>query len=741
MQKNIILTAILLCTIGYAQEKEMDQKPIKVLDSVVIHNNYNVNEKMLDIQDNAIFSGKKTDVIRLSNLEANLVTNNARQVFSKVPGVSVWENEGSGIQINVGVRGLSPNRSWEFNTRQNGYDISSDVFGYPEAYYNPPLEAVSEIQMVRGGASLQFGAQFGGMLNYVLKREERLPFIFESQNTVGSYGLLSTFNAIGGKSSKWSYYIYNQSRKGNGWRENNRYEVRNSHAYLGYAFNDKSKLSFEYTNMDYSMQQPGGLTDAQFELNAQSSSRKRNWFGTPWNLAALIFDTKFNDELSLNLKLFGLIGERNSVGNTDGITTLDAILATTNDYKIRRVDRDLYQNIGLESRSIFNYNLGKSSNNLAFGFRVYSAHTYRKQKGDGTTGTDFDLTVPSNFYKTAIDFTTKNVAFFAENLFKPFNNFSITPGIRWETIQSSISGYLDATTPTSNLLKNNEINRSKLLAGVGVSYQLKKITLYSNFSQAYRPVLFSDLTPPATSDVVDPNLKDAFGYNADLGVKGTILKVISFDANLFYLKYNNKVGTISKYIDATTPSLGMYQYKTNIGGATHKGIESFVDVHISKLLNIEKQIGNIHAYASLSFIDARYDRFDLTTTSAGSITSKNLSGNYVENAPKYIHNFGVNWNFKQVSLSVQKRMTGKVFTDAQNTETPSSNAVIGLIKGYDVYDISGGFKFKSHYNIKAGVNNLANVNYATRRSGGYPGPGLLPGEGRTFYVSVGVRMW
>lgn len=741
MHKTQLYLGILCCTLGFAQDKETQKETIKTLDSVIVNSKYNANEKMLDIQDNAIFSGKKNDVIRLSNQQSNLVTNNARQVFSKVAGVSVWENEGSGIQINVGVRGLSPNRSWEFNTRQNGYDISSDVFGYPEAYYNPPLEAVSAIQVVRGGASLQFGAQFGGMLNYVLKREEYRPFVFESQNTVGSYGLLSTSNSIGGKSNKWSYFFYNQSRKGNGWRENNRYEVRNSHAYIGYAFNDKSKLSFEYTNMDYSMQQPGGMTDAQFEQNSQSSSRKRNWFGTPWNLAALVFDTKFSNKLSLNLKLFGLIGERNSVGITDEITTPDAILSTTNNYKARRVDRDSYQNIGLESRSIFNYNLRKSSNNLAFGFRVYSAHTYRRQKGEGTTGTDFDLSVPNNFYKTAIDFTTKNVAFFAENQFKPFKDLSITPGIRWENIQSSISGYIDATTPTPNILNNNEISRNKLLAGLGLAYQIKKLTLYSNISQAFRPVLFSDLTPPATSDVVDPNLKDAVGYNADLGVKGTVFKVINFDANLFYLKYNNKTGTISKYIDENNPNTGIYQFKTNIGGATHKGIESFVDVHVSKLFNIEQQIGNLHAYATMSFIDASYDNFELTTKSSGVISTKNLAGNRVENAPKYIHNFGINWNYKQLSLAIQKRMTGSVYTDAQNTETPSTNGVNGLIKDYEVYDASGEFKFKSHYNIKAGVNNLTNVNYATRRAGGYPGPGLLPGEGRTFYVSVGVSFW
>jgi outer membrane receptor protein involved in Fe transport len=47
-------------------------------------------------------------------------------------------------------------------------------FGYPEAYYNPPMEAVETIELVRGGASLQFGPQFGGMLNYVRETKRNL---------------------------------------------------------------------------------------------------------------------------------------------------------------------------------------------------------------------------------------------------------------------------------------------------------------------------------------------------------------------------------------------------------------------------------------------------------------------------------------------------------------------------------------------------------------------------------------
>jgi Fe(3+) dicitrate transport protein len=43
--------------------------------------------------------------------------------------------------------------------------------------------------------------------------------------------------------------------------------------------------------MNYDMQQPGGLTDAQFDENPRQSVRS-HWFGTPWNVFSLNFDTK-----------------------------------------------------------------------------------------------------------------------------------------------------------------------------------------------------------------------------------------------------------------------------------------------------------------------------------------------------------------------------------------------------------------------------------------------------------------
>jgi Fe(3+) dicitrate transport protein len=723
-----------------AQKIESNDSIVK-LNPITVSPVQQSPERMPATKDNVIYSGKKNEVIKLNGINANLTTNNAREVFSRIPGVTIWENDGSGIQINVGVRGLSPNRSWELNTRQNGYDISSDVFGYPEAYYNPPLEAVESIELIRGGASLQFGPQFGGVLNYVLKRETKKKFSFETQNTVGSYNLMSSYNAIGGKVGKFSYYAYNHSRSGDGWRENSQYKVRNSHMFLEYAFTEKTKLSAEYTNMDYQMQQAGGLTDAQFNDNPRQSLRDRNWFGTPWNVFSLNFDTKINDNFSSNTKLFGLVGERNSVGFTATPDIADAINPSTNDFANRSVDRDFYKNFGIENRNLYSYKLGKIENNLAFGVRAYKAYTNRVQNGVGTTGSDFNLNIDGR-YPRDLDFYTENVALFVENQFKLTENFSVTPGVRYEYINSIGSGRFGISSGNDVPLEVNEISRSQPLFGLGLEYKLGTTNVYANITQAYRPVLFSDFTPPAVTDVIDPNLKDASGFNADLGYRGTFKNYLNFDFSLFYLSYNNRIGGVRQFIN-NDPTQGTFLFRTNLGETVNKGIEGFVNLNVTRFLEIDNGVGNIDVFATVSFIDSRYTDFSTFTTTGTApnitITESNLRGNRVENAPRYIHNFGLGWNKNNISATLQYRMTGRIFTDANNTVAPSANGVTGVLEDYNVLDLSAEYKFLQNYNLRAGINNLTDEMYATRRAGGYPGPGILPGEGRTFFLSIGAK--
>ena len=108
-------------------------------------------------------------------------------------------------------------------------------------------------------------------------------------------------------------------------------------------------------------------------------------------------------------------------------------------------------------------------------------------------------------------------------------------------------------------------------------------------------------------------------------------------------------------------------------------------------------------------------------------------------SPQYIHRFGITYAKKGLSLTWQLSSVGEAFADASNTVKPNTASTTGLIPAYTVQDLSASFKFLKHYNLKAGVNNLTDARYFTRRAGGYPGPGLLPADGRTWYVSAGLK--
>jgi Fe(3+) dicitrate transport protein len=494
--------------------------------------------------------------------------------------------------------------------------------------------------------------------------------------------------------------------------------------------------------MDYKMKQPGGLTDEQFIQNSQQSFRNRNWFGTPWNLFSLQFDTKVNANFSSNTKIFGLIGQRNSVGFIATPNSLDEINLVTNNYSNRRVDRDYYKNFGIENRNILRYNFGNNSHNLAFGARIYKATTKRQQDGKGTTGDDFNLYINGSFPRD-LDFVTENVAIFAENQFRLTEKFSVTPGLRIEHINSIGQGLFGIIDGNNIALSEKKLIRNKALIGLGMEYKFAKTNVYANITQAYRPVLFSDLTPSAVTDVIDPNLKDASGFNADIGFRGSVNNYLNFDFSLFYLNYNNRIGGVRQFTNNDS-NQGTYLFRTNLGETVNKGIESFFNLNITSMLEIEKKYGNVDFFATMSFIDSRYTNYKIFSSSGippnATITQTDLSGNRVENAPRYIHNFGLSWGKKNISTTLQCRMSGKIFTDANNTTTPSTNGVTGLLDGYNVFDLSAEYKFFQNYNMRAGINNIFNEKYATRRSTGYPGPGILPGESTTFYISIGAKI-
>ena len=717
-----------------AQEKKIfhddSTKPThKYLPDITVVGRYSKSDyqQLPEVVGTSIYAGKKNALIVLDNVQGNVVTNTMRQVLAKVPGIHVWESDPSGIQIGIAARGLSPNRSWEFNIRQNGYDIAADPFGYPEAYYNPQLQAVQRIEIVRGQGSLQYGPQFGGMVNYILRNGSEInkPFEFETQQTIGSNALFNSYNAIGGKTKKFHYYTFFDHRNGDGWRNNSRYFTNSGFGTFTYYFTPKFSLSAEVMRSHIRSQQAGGLTDTQIEQDAQQSFRSRNWFDITWTTPALIANYKFNENTRWNTKLFATVGDRNSVGYLQSILLKDSINPSTGEYNNRILNIDQYRNYGLESRIITDYHLGKINNTLSGGIRLYTGTTHRRADGKGTTGTDYDMTMIGN-YPRDIEFTSDNAAAFIENIFRLSEKFIVIPGLRYEWLQGEASGRNGySSTGAEIILQNIQRSRSFLLAGVGAEFHVTKSTeFYGNITQAYRPIQFANLQAPPTTDIVDPDLEDAKGYNIDLGYRGKIKAFLIFDVSGYYLQYNNRIGTITV---SGTPS---YRLITNVGGSASKGIEGYIEFNPARAFTKNKKTDLI-IFGSYAYTHARY---------SGDHKDASTRGKKVENAPEHIFRGGISAGYKGFLLTTQVSYVGDTYSDANNTATPTANGNNGLIPSYTITDLTASYKFSKGLNIKAGINNVFDERYFSRRAGGYPGPGALPGDGRTFFVSVGAKL-
>jgi len=358
--------------------------------------------KLKDIEGTAIYAGKKTEVVSINKLTANKATNNARQIFAQVVGLTINESSDGGLQLSIGGRGLDPNRTSNFNTRQNGYDISADVLGYPESYYATPTEALEEIQVVRGAASLQYGTQFGGLVNFKIKSPVKKPFEFTSRNTVGSYGLFTNFTSVSGTNKKFSYYSFYNHKQGNGFRPNSEFESKNYYANLNYQLNDKTSLHFDYTYFNYLAQQAGGLTDFMFNQDPKQSNRTRNWFAVDWNLFALKLEHKFNNDADFSLQLFGLDASRKTVGYLSNRVSSPDAEGTVRDLIVGD-----FVNWGAEARYLKRYSINDNRSAFLIGAKYYQSKNTGLQ-GPGSSGSDANFNLANNefpFYANQSDYT------------------------------------------------------------------------------------------------------------------------------------------------------------------------------------------------------------------------------------------------------------------------------------------------------------------------------------------------
>lgn len=674
-----------------------------------------------------IAHGKKADVINLAYISGNVATNNARQIYSSIPGLNIWESDGAGIQLGIGGRGLSPSRTANYNTRQNGYDISADALGYPESYYTPPSQAIEQIQFVKGAGSLQYGPQFGGVINFKLKKGEKYrPISGSFQKTFGSFGVKTTFLELGGSEKRFRYYGFFNWKTGSEWRPNSAYEVITAGANLHYYITENSLLNVEFTKMSYLAQQPGGLTDFEFNTSPFISKRERNWFFVDWNLWSINHKHSYNSKHILNTKLFGLIASRKALGFLGQINRTDPL-------EERNLIVGSFNNIGLESKLLKIYDIKEIPQALLFGIRLYRGNSTGEQGfGTSSKNPDFYFIDNSELEYSNYHFPSLNAAVFVENIYRINEKTSLVPGIRAEWISTKAEGSYNSIVYdlAGNILDNSTFKESRsnersfIIFGLGFDHSIKKDTmhLYANFSQNYRSINFTDMQIVNPNFRIDPDLQDERGFNSDVGLKGFVNDRLYYDFSMYSLFYNNRIGTT---IEKDTLLFSTYQYRTNISQSLSLGFEGVVQINWLGHKEGSETKWKLNTLANYSYTWSRYLDKD------GIYANK-----FVELVPPVNWKASIQFGYDNLLLSMQYSWVHWQYSDASNSLS-QPNAVNGIIPTYDIFDLSLNYQFKE-LTFRGGVNNLFNETYFTRRATAYPGPGIITSAPRNYYITFGL---
>ena len=673
-----------------------------------------------------LWSGKKSEVIRLANTDANIAEKTPRQIFAKVPGVFVYDMDGSGNQTNISTRGLDPHRGWEFNIRADGMLTNSDIYGYPASHFSLPMEAIERIELVRGTGALQYGAQFGGMLNYILKRPDTTRAIgLESIQSVGSFGLLSTYNALGGKVGKLEYSVFYSKRVSNGYRDQANSDYDGQGATLRYYANKNLVLKAQVLRSNYLYRIPGPLTDAMFEANPRQSTRSRNYYTPEIYVPSFSADWNLSSRTKLVWTASGVFGGRRSLQFDRPANVVDAIQPSTLQYGGRQVDIDLFNSRTTEMRLLHHYSILGKESSMVLGVQYFNNNMNRQQQGKGSTGTDADFSTDSTGWGRDVFFKSQNIAFSIENKFQINTKWSLSPGARVEIGSSKLSG---TTVYAAEKDLANTIEHRFPLFGINTEYLVgKNSRLYAGISQAYRPVLFKDVVPANPYERVNKDLKDAFGWNAEMGWRGTN-GGLKWDIGVFALQYNNRIGSLAQF-NAELDTVILF--RTNVGDSRTYGVEWFTEYSIAL-----GQSFHLNLFTSTAYFHARYLGDSLRLNGQ---ENKSLKGNHLESVPEIISRNGCTILYKGLSATLLYSYTAETFSDPFNTVMPTASGAVGKVPAYGLLDLNASYRM-GKVTVRGSINNLLDKQYFTKRPTIYPGPGVWPSDGRSLVLSVGVLL-
>ena len=722
MKKLVPLLAVAFCC-AFGSRSEAQEAAAAELGEVRVEAEAESDETIQGpylppIQGTRIYSGKKTSIIDLDEFP-RITNNNYRQALAKTPGLFVSEE--TSPLISIGYRGLDPNRVQFTQVLKDAIPIHADQFGYPEAYYSPPLDTVDRLEFLRGGAALVYGPQPGGALNFITHRPRTdRPVSFGTTNTFGSDGYYSNFTYLDGTSERLGYYGYYNHRESDGFREaNSDFSLDAGQLKLVLDGNTNSRWILSLEGYAEEHGEPGGLSLARYNQNRNATSRFFDRFELERYFASLAWERDFSDATRLTLTGWGGYYSRFSMRQR---TLPSGALLNSN-----TIEHQEFYTVGLDARLRHDYVLWGGTHTLAGGLQLYHTDSPRQDRR-GATATDRDGVIRNDndreiFY----------LPVFVENRFN-WGRFSIVPGVRfenaWQGVRENVNlDKLAAGTP----LGDEEEYEFVPLFGLGVNYEVaRKIDLYANVSQSYRPKIFTQAVPTGGTTVIPEDLTESRAIQYEIGFRGTPSDWLTWDVSGFLLDFDDQIGTVALPGGRSTLA--------NVGRAKHYGAEISGELDLLGLLapriappsaeapmskdakdaarfTIGDRIGSLSIYAGITLLDAEF-------------VSGPLDGRTPRFAPDHLIRAGLVYRLKD------KWKLAFIGTFVDDSYADDANTAERFVPAHSVWDLTAEARvYKDMVTLNAGINNVFDEDYYARITN----TGIDPAPRRNYYAGFSLK--
>lgn len=597
------------------------------------------------------------------------------EILRRVPGLHVRPEEGAGLRLNLGMRGLDPTRSRQVLVLEDGMPVAINPYGEPDLYYSTPVERIRAVEIVKGSGSILFGPQtIGGVVNFLTitppdKTEWAVDVLAGQRNT---WKLLGNYGSAVGDTRYVAQVMHKQSDgiRGFGY---------NATDFLGKVAIPTSEHGDAMIKLavydELSRSTYVGLSRSMYELDPRRASiAPYDAFLVRRYDASITHEYRFSEATTLRTFVYGYITNRAwrrqnyDRAEQDGIayqrivgdrSTPGGAVYFRDTATIR--DRS-YQALGVEPKFEHRFATGNVRHTLTLGARGHVETAERLQYLTGFATSNAGALESEEYHRSyaAAAYVQDRLAFRSDLL--------VTPGVRMEYVQSlrQIRRTSDGG-PARDVWIRGETSSLAFMPGIGMVYGTPKLSIFGGIHVGYAPPRVS---AAISTTGADAHLEAEQSTNYEVGVRLAKPRWLRAEVTGFVMSFRNQIVT-------GTLASGQQSELVNGGQTEHRGVESSVSLAIGKALSLPVEID----------LTGRYT-YSLATFHGGP-----FDGNRLPYAPLSTASVVLDVDHK-IGLGGEVALTyvSDQFADEANTVAVDPTGRLGLVPAYKTVDL--GLRYK-----------------------------------------------